>query len=204
MTAPETPADTPRQTILDAAATIFVEVGFAGARVEAIARAAGVNKATLYYHVGDKAALYEAVVCRLFEGAIQTVEAAAASSQEPRARLMAIAQAMGLYFQANPGLPRIMAWELASGAATLPQAALMHWSRIFRIVAGALLALGIDPVPGYFTMAGGTMLYFLTEPLRQRVAGMVPGIPAALGVSSPEAMASFLLNTLLPPNEGKE
>lgn len=204
MPTPETPAGSPRHAILDAATTAFVEVGFAGARMEAIARAAGVNKATLYYQVGDKTALYEAVVCRLFEGAIQAMETAAAESQEPRARLTAIAHAMGRHFQANPGLPRIMAWELASGAATLPQAALLHWSRIFRIVAGAMLALGIDPVRGYFTMAGGTMLYFLTEPLRQRVAGVMPGIPAALGVSSPEAMAEFLLSNLLPPLKNLE
>ena len=42
--------------ILAAAKEVFAEVGFAGARVDEIARRADVNKASLYYHIGDKKA----------------------------------------------------------------------------------------------------------------------------------------------------
>ncbi|HSN67988.1 MAG TPA: helix-turn-helix domain-containing protein, partial [Thermoanaerobaculia bacterium] len=42
----------PRDQILTAAAAVFAEVGYAGARVDEIAERAGVNKAMLYYHVG--------------------------------------------------------------------------------------------------------------------------------------------------------
>ncbi|GAB7080175.1 TetR/AcrR family transcriptional regulator [Megalodesulfovibrio paquesii] len=198
MTDSDSPTSSPREAILDAAATVFVQEGLAGARVDAIAKAAGVNKATLYYHVGDKTALYEAVVERLFQQAVTTMEAAAISP-DPRQRLTSIAHAMARHFQANPGLPRIMAWELASGAASLPQTALLSWGRIFFVISNAMRSLGIEPVPAYFAMAGGTMLYFLTEPLRQRVASTVPGVPAELGKTSPEAMADFLLSRLLPP-----
>ena len=47
-----------KRRILDAAATVFSNVGFAGARVDEIAKQARVNKATIYYHIGDKKALY--------------------------------------------------------------------------------------------------------------------------------------------------
>ena len=65
-----TEADAPpsqtRERIVGAASAIFADKGFAGARVDEIARRAGVNKAMLYYHVGDKQALYTAVLTHNF------------------------------------------------------------------------------------------------------------------------------------------
>ena len=51
-----------RAAILAAAADAFAESGLAGARTDAIASAAGVNKAMLYYYFQSKARLFEAVV----------------------------------------------------------------------------------------------------------------------------------------------
>jgi TetR/AcrR family transcriptional regulator len=48
--------------ILKAAASVFSESGFSGARVDEIAKRAGVNKATIYYHIGDKEKLYAEVI----------------------------------------------------------------------------------------------------------------------------------------------
>jgi AcrR family transcriptional regulator len=51
-----------RAAILAAAERVFAEAGLAGARTDAIAAAAGVNKALLYYYFQSKKSLYEAVV----------------------------------------------------------------------------------------------------------------------------------------------
>ena len=51
-----------RAAILKAAERIYAECGLAGARTEAIAAAAGVNKALLYYYFESKEDLYRAVV----------------------------------------------------------------------------------------------------------------------------------------------
>jgi len=51
-----------RAAILQAAERIFAEVGLEGARTEAIAEAAGVNKALLYYYFKGKDDLYLAVL----------------------------------------------------------------------------------------------------------------------------------------------
>ncbi len=51
-----------RERILSAAAEIFADAGFAGARVDAIARRARLNKRLLYHYVGDKQALFQAVL----------------------------------------------------------------------------------------------------------------------------------------------
>lgn len=55
-------ADQSRQRILDAAIREFSEHGLAGARTVAIAKAAQVNKALLYYYFRDKEALYAAAL----------------------------------------------------------------------------------------------------------------------------------------------
>jgi len=51
-----------REAILQAAERIFAEEGLEGARTEAIAAAAGVNKALLYYYFRSKNGLYRAVL----------------------------------------------------------------------------------------------------------------------------------------------
>jgi len=55
-----------RDSILKAALAEFAQQGLAGARVDAIAAAAGVNKALLYYYFHDKESLYGAVLDRFF------------------------------------------------------------------------------------------------------------------------------------------
>jgi TetR/AcrR family transcriptional regulator len=51
-----------REAILEAAERIFADEGLEGARTDAIAAAAGVNKALLYYYFRSKEELYRAVL----------------------------------------------------------------------------------------------------------------------------------------------
>jgi TetR/AcrR family transcriptional regulator len=55
-----------RDAILRAALAEFAQEGLAGARMDAIAASAGVNKALLYYYFHDKESLYGAVLDRFF------------------------------------------------------------------------------------------------------------------------------------------
>src|SRR5271166_2149830 len=56
-----------RNSILQAALAEFAREGLAGARMDAIADAAGVNKALLYYYFEDKETLYGGILDRFFE-----------------------------------------------------------------------------------------------------------------------------------------
>lgn len=56
-----------RDRILDAALAEFAARGFAGARVDAIAERAEINKRMLYAYVGNKDALWLAVLERVYE-----------------------------------------------------------------------------------------------------------------------------------------
>ena len=77
-----------RGAILAAAARIFAEAGLAGARTEAIAAAAGVNKALLYYYFDSKERLYEAVVEDHFSEFNRQALELLASPGSPRAILL--------------------------------------------------------------------------------------------------------------------
>lgn len=69
-----------RARILRAARREFVAKGFAGARVDAIARAASVNKRMLYHYFGDKETLYRAI---LREGIATNLDLVATAPTEP-------------------------------------------------------------------------------------------------------------------------
>jgi AcrR family transcriptional regulator len=51
-----------RRQILDGARKVFLDLGFDGASMGEIARAAGVSKGTLYVYFADKSRLFEAIV----------------------------------------------------------------------------------------------------------------------------------------------
>lgn len=59
--------DASRLRILEAATRHFGEVGFDGARVDAIARAARINKQLLYHYFGNKDALFTQVLERAYQ-----------------------------------------------------------------------------------------------------------------------------------------
>ena len=56
--------DRTRERILSAASKEFAARGFAGARVDAIAQRAAINKRMLYHYFGDKEGLFKAVLRR--------------------------------------------------------------------------------------------------------------------------------------------
>jgi TetR/AcrR family transcriptional repressor of mexJK operon len=70
----DAPAGSKQALILDAAATLFMDQGFGATSMDAVARKAGVSKATLYAHFSGKEELFSAIIsgecskqARLFE-----------------------------------------------------------------------------------------------------------------------------------------
>src|ERR1700719_2731132 len=78
-----------RAAILQAAAQEFAEHGIAGARTDAIARQARVNKALLYYYFKDKETLYGAVLDNAFSGMRSKVFQVLDSDLPSREKIMA-------------------------------------------------------------------------------------------------------------------
>jgi len=69
-----------RERILRAARREFVARGFAGARVDVIARAASVNKRMLYHYFDNKEGLYRAT---LYEGMAKNLDLVASAPADP-------------------------------------------------------------------------------------------------------------------------
>jgi TetR/AcrR family transcriptional regulator len=100
-----------RAAILKAAIHEFAEHGIAGARTDAIARAAHVNKALLYYYFKDKSALYQAVLDHVFSGLRTQVVPILESELPPREKLLKYLGAYFDYIAMNPQFPRVVQSE---------------------------------------------------------------------------------------------
>src|SRR6202451_3609238 len=101
-----------RAAILHAAAKEFAELGIAGARTDAIAREAQVNKALLYYYFKDKETLYGAVLDDAFSGMKARVFQALDSDSPPREKIMAYVGAYFDFIASNQVYPKLMQREM--------------------------------------------------------------------------------------------
>jgi TetR/AcrR family transcriptional regulator len=101
-----------RSAILQAAVREFSREGVAGARTDAIARNARVNKALLYYYFKDKEALYGAVLDQVFGGLTAAVFEVLSRDLSPREKILAYAGAHFDYIASHPSYPRIVQGEM--------------------------------------------------------------------------------------------
>src|SRR5450755_3428974 len=101
-----------RAAILQAAAREFAEHGIAGARTDAIAREAGVNKALLYYYFKDKETLYGAVLDHAFSGMKASVFEVLDSDLPVREKILAYVGAYFDFIASNPIYPKLMQREM--------------------------------------------------------------------------------------------
>lgn len=109
------------EKILAAARETFAAYGYDGAHMEEIARRAGVNKATLYYQIGDKDTLYANVIHQVLGNIAQVVAQAVSPDKTPAEKLRAYILLMADAVDKNLELPPIMIREVASGGAHLPR-----------------------------------------------------------------------------------
>ena len=128
------------EVILAAAAEEFAVNGHSGARMDAIARRAGVNKASIYYHLGGKDALYERVLVDAVRRACAILSARLDESLEPRGRIRAAVFAVLEWYRAVPHLGPIMLREMASGGAGMSEKVM---TEVREYLALELRALGI-------------------------------------------------------------
>ena len=191
-----------RGRILSAAAELFAEHGFAGASVDEIARRARVNKAMLYYYIGDKAELFATVLDEFLEGVRTVLTEMAEKTPDPAERIRKTQAAILGLFHRNPAVPRIVVREMAMGGENLPDRALARVSEIaaitFRTVAdgrasGAFAA--VNPFLVHAMLFGTSALIVNSAKLRSRVE-RATGLPVA-STAGPEALARELSEIVL-------
>lgn len=105
------------ERILEAAGAEFGRRGYEAARLADIAAEAGIRRASLLHHFPSKEALYEAAVRRAFEALERTLERAALTEGDFRARLRAVIEALIAFEREHlPMLAVILRDVLGEGA----------------------------------------------------------------------------------------
>jgi len=166
--------------ILKAATKEFSEAGFAGARVDKIANSAGVNKATLYYHIGGKQALYAQVVHDLFGNAVEQFNRNITAAQSPEDQLKGFIQTIAGMVDQHPELAAIMLREQASGGKHFPEMVAQDLAQILGILTkiledGIRSGIFIKTVPliVHMMIIGAIVFFKMTSPIRAKVAPLV-------------------------------
>lgn len=150
--------------ILDAAIREFSEKGYGGARIEAVAARAGVNKRMIYHYFGGKDELYGHALKEIYR-AIRSAEARLAlTTLEPEDAIRELARFTWTYFCDTPEFLAMLAAENLNRARALKQAS---WrEEVNSSLIGDLSAVlkrgaekgvfrpGLDAVDVYVTMVG--------------------------------------------------
>ncbi len=170
-----------RQRILDAALAEFTEHGSGGARVDRIAKTAGVNKALLYYYFDSKQRLYEESLRTAFANLLTAINSGIEEGADLEAVLDSTAEQYLQVFLNRSEIPRLILRELAN-----PDSALI--SRLAETIRESHVPMRLaeclsrgkaegsvrdinerQAIVSFMTMQIG---YFLMRPLVKRVFGL--------------------------------
>ena len=183
-----------RAAILKAALEEFASEGVAGARTDAIAKVAGVNKALLYYYYKDKEALYGAVLDHVFSGLLERLTAVLDQEMPAREKLLAYAAAHFDYIAGSPNFPRVVLGEMMRSGRRVSE----HMERVvtqyFRPLQTRLFALfregmekheirQVDPLNFLLSMVAMNVFYFASAAFQRTMNASVDPL-------SPERIAA--------------
>jgi len=101
-----------RSRLFNAAVREFATHGLAGARTDAIAKAADVNIALLFYYFSNKEQLYAAVMEEVFAQWSQALRVPLEAKGSPRQRILAYVDAFYDFVAASVWRPRLVQQEL--------------------------------------------------------------------------------------------
>ena len=190
------------QRIIKAATHDFSEKGFAGARMDAIAARAEVNKATIYYQIGDKKALYSAVLHDVFGGVADQLTQCIQDNRLPEENLTRYVQTLIKTIRENPFVPPIMMREAASRGKHLPFVVIQDFGRIFAALS-EILSRGyeaghfrkINPIILHLTTLGPLVFFSQMENIFQKYADNTEIFHTKIEL--PENLAETVLENML-------
>lgn len=195
-----------RQAILEAATREFASEGLAGARTDAIARAARVNKALLYYYFRDKEGLYAAVLDDAFGDLLSKLIEVLDRDLPPGHKLLTYALTHFNHVAAHPHYRRLVQHEMARAGAGHSQHLPLLVEQFFRPLmerVHAVLREGIasgefrqvDPRHFMQSMIAVVVFYFTSIPVIRAMNPVDPLSAEALSKRR-EAMLDFLAAAL--------
>ena len=106
--------------IVVAARKVFAQRGLAGARMDEIARVAGVNKALPYYYFCNKEELHRFVLETMIAQISAQMESPAVLSMDPPERVRALVNLTFDFVMRNPTYPRLIQRQMMADRRPLP------------------------------------------------------------------------------------
>lgn len=179
-------AERTRAAILAAAEQLFAERGFDTTRLEDVAAAVGIRRASIVYHFRDKGELYDAVLADVFGALLTRLEVALFGKGAFALRIERAVSAWIAGIVTRPALARLLLREIADGAPTQDSRLARHLPPFFALVERALAApdapthLTVDPIAVASQVAGGTVFFVAGMPILLAGIGFEPLEPARL------------------------
>lgn len=163
-------ADASRRLLLAAARAEFAANGFMGARVDAIARGAGLNKQLVYHYFGSKDVLYRAVLENVYAEIREQERALSLGDLAPRQAMVKLVGFSFDYLAAHPDFIALLNDENGQGGRHLATSRSIHemHSPLIELIRrtlrrGAALGAfrrGVDALQLYISIAGLAYFYF--------------------------------------------
>lgn len=167
-----------REDLLSVAQTVFAESGYAGARVDEIAKRAGIRRASLFHHFSSKEALYLEALAAVLGDLAALVSGAGDADRSFLERLDDLGDRVTLYLGRHPDAARLILRELVGGGPLRagPAGAVVHAT--VRAVA-TLLEGGMDtgdlphqdPAQLSMSIIGVHLIWFATPDITARLTG---------------------------------
>ena len=162
--------------IVMAARKVFAQSGLAGARMDEIARLAGVNKALPYYYFRDKEELHRFVLETMIAQISAQMESTAMLGMEPPEQVRALVNVTFDFVMRNPTYPRLIQREMMFARRPLRWMVMAHHRPLHQRAVKTIregIARGqfreVDPDQMVFTIFGMIMYYFATGPLASQI-----------------------------------
>jgi TetR/AcrR family transcriptional regulator len=162
--------------IVVAARKVFAQKGLTGARMDEIARVAGVNKALPYYYFRNKEELHRFVLETMIAQISSQMQSPKVLAMDPPDRVRALVNTTFDFVLRNPAYPRLIQREMMAARRHLHWMVVAHHRPLHRSVVKTIregIALGqfrrVDPDQMVFTIFGMIMYYFATGPLASQI-----------------------------------
>jgi TetR/AcrR family transcriptional regulator len=178
-------AERSKRAILRAALEEFARRGISGARTDAIANAAGVNIALVFYYFKNKDKLYLTVLEEIFAEMHRRVLAALDCCTTNRERILAYVQTHFDFLAEAPSRPRLVMQEYARGASPAGTQVAKLLKKYIRPVHDRVTEVlkdgietgefrDVDVKHFQFSISGLTTMYFISSEKIQQLTGIDP------------------------------
>jgi TetR/AcrR family transcriptional regulator len=198
-----------RAAILDAAIREFAQRGMAGARTDAIAHSAKVNKALLYYYFSDKETLYGAALDYAFGQMRAKLIAVLNRDLAPRAKLLAYVGCHFDYVASHKFSRDLIQMEMmrsGHGSPHVERIAKQYFQplyvKITEVIHKGIAAKEfrrVNPLQFIPSMVALVVFYFISAPVLKTVAGIDPLSPQRIAERR-AAVLDFISAALFLPN----